>query len=202
LCDDEEVKPAGNGSLLTNVACLPISLSAIPAKLSTKIRVCQVCKYEMRRLRWKSVTLCPKHGVHLCTEPRKPRQECSPQLVKEDGSPVTDWSWTCQTTDSCWNKFHNFYQPHGLFNNNFSLAAPNKCKFAAYVYTSTLYQNKYAALGIQVKLKSGRVAGMGKINERLHVVNPKKEEEHKENYSSNDEDVSNGEEVTESTESE
>ena len=90
-------------------------------------------------------------------------------MRKEDNSPVTDWSWTCRADDSCWNKFHNFYQPHGLCNKHFSLAAAT-CKFSGYVYTSPLYQKKYAALGISVTKKRGREAGMGRINERDHIV--------------------------------
>jgi hypothetical protein len=186
-CCSEGQQIYSNGSLLSNVMCVPLSLSAIPAKLSTKKKACQICKYEMRRLKWKSVTLCPRHGVRLCTEARKPREECSPSLVQLDGTPVTDWSWTCQTTDSCWNKFHNFYQPHGLFNKNFSLAAPSKCKFVAYIYTSNLYQKKYAALGITVKLKSGREVGMGRINEGQHIVHPNKKYTNNEESHSEDE---------------
>ena len=90
---------------------------------------------------------------------------------------VTDWSWTSEASDSCWNKFHKFYQPHGLFNRNSSLAAPNKCKFASYIYTSPMYQKKYTALGIQVKLKGGREVGMGRNKESLHIVKSKREHE-------------------------
>ncbi len=181
--NDAQVPGSSNGNLLSTDICLPMSLTTIPAKLSTKIKVCQVCKYELRSLKWKSVTLCPKHGVRLCTEVRKPRQECLPLLIKEDKSPVTDWSWTCPTTDSCWNKFHTFYQPLGLFNSNFALAASTKCKFSSYIYTSPLYQKKYASLGIQVKLKAGRVAGMGKVNEKLHIVRSKPGNKEVRNYS-------------------
>jgi hypothetical protein len=71
--------------------------------------------------------------------------------------------------DSCWNKFHTFYQPQGLFNTKFSLTSSEKVKFAYYVYTSTLYQKKYAALGIEVTVKTGKIAGIGRFNERLHI---------------------------------
>jgi len=127
----------------------------------------------MRRLKWKSVIVCLTHGARLCLDTRKLRKNALAKLVQCDGTPVTDWSWTSPDTDSCWNKFHNFYQQHGLFNNNFSLAAPNKCKFAGYIYTSSLYQKKYSALGIQVKLKPGREAGMGRINEQKHMIHSK-----------------------------
>jgi hypothetical protein len=51
--------------------CLPQYLNNLPVQLSLKIKICQVCKYEVRKLKWKSVMLCPKHGVHLCLEERE-----------------------------------------------------------------------------------------------------------------------------------
>jgi len=87
------------------------------------MRVCQVCSYEMRRLKWRSVTLCPNHGVRLCTDVRTSREDSEPQILKKDGTPVIDWTWTCQRTDTCWNKFHTFYLPNGLFNNNICLSS-------------------------------------------------------------------------------
>ena len=55
--------------------CRPVHLNNLPCKLSTKIKLCQVCKYELRKQQWKSVTLCPKHGVWLCTEVCHKREE-------------------------------------------------------------------------------------------------------------------------------
>jgi len=102
--------------------CVPTSLEVIPAKIGTKMKSCQVCSYKMHRFKWKSLwkslTLCPNHGARLCTDVCKSREECEPKLMKKDGSPVTDWDWTCQTEDTCWKKFHDFYLPNGLFNNN------------------------------------------------------------------------------------
>jgi hypothetical protein len=152
------------------ITCLPVHLNSLPAKLSTKIKICQVCKYELRKPKWKSVTLCPRHGVRLCTEVRQERRKSLPIITKTDGSIVTDWSWTCDTTDSCWNKFHKFYQPQGLFNTRFTFTSTDRVKFASYVYTSPLYQKKYCALGIEVTLKSGKTAGMGRFDERLHIT--------------------------------
>jgi len=120
---------------------------------------------------------CPKHGVRLCLEEREERKHSLPLLRKKDGSPVTDWSWTCETKDSCWNKFHNFYLPQGLFNSKFSLSSSESVKFANYVYTSPLYQKKYAALGIKVTVKNGKNAGVGRMDENWHMV---KESEQKE----------------------
>jgi hypothetical protein len=150
--------------------CLPVHLNSVAAKLSTKIKICQVCKYELRKPKWKSVTLCPRHGVCLCTEVRQERRKCLPIITKTDGSIVTDWSWTFDTTDSCWNKFHKFYQLQGLFNTKFTLTLTERVKFAIYVYTSPLYQKKYCALGIEVTVKSGKTAGMGRFDERLHIA--------------------------------
>jgi len=88
--------------------CRPVHLNNLPFKLSTKIKLCQVCKYELRKQQWKSVTLCPKHGVWLCTEVCQERRTSLPTITKRDGSAVIDWSWTCDTMDSYWNKFHTF----------------------------------------------------------------------------------------------
>jgi hypothetical protein len=77
------------------------------------------------------------------------------------------------------------------------LSAPNKCKFAAYVYTSTLFQKKYAALGITVTLKPGREAGMGRLNEKLHIVKPDLKIINNEDSGNEDEDESSEEEDAE-----
>jgi hypothetical protein len=74
---------------------MPTSLQIIPAKIGTKMKMCQVCSYEMRSFKWKSVMLGPNHGVYFCTKVRKSWDECKPKLVKQDGTPVTNWDWTC-----------------------------------------------------------------------------------------------------------
>jgi len=58
-----------------------------------------------------------------------------------------------------------FYLPDGLFNNNISLPSAQKCKFARVVYSSELYQKKYAALGIPIHYKKGSTHGMGNPRE-------------------------------------
>ena len=155
---------------LTTTKCVPTSLDVIPAKIGPKMRVCQVCSYEMRRFKWRSVTLCPNHGVRLCTDVRTSREDSEPKILKTDGAPVTDWTWTCQRTDTCWNKFHTFYLPNGLFNNNICLSSPHKCKFAGIVYSSELYLKKYAALGISLHYKKGTNQLTGLIREKVHLV--------------------------------
>jgi hypothetical protein len=94
--------------------------------------------------------LCGKHGVRLCMEIVMPRQQSLPTLTK-NGTLVMDWSRTCHTKGG-WAKFHEFYQPHGLFNSYFYADRVGKAfKFLQCIYTSPLYQKKYAALGIEVK---------------------------------------------------
>ncbi len=55
------------------------------------------------------------HGVQLCSGITQPRCDSSPVLNTATGEKVTDYSWTCPTKTSCWNKFHEFYEPKGLF---------------------------------------------------------------------------------------
>jgi hypothetical protein len=140
---------------LSTTKCVPTSLDVIPEKIGPNMRVCQVCSYEMHRFKWHSVTLCPNHGVRLCTDVRTSREDSELQILKKDWTPVTDWSWTCQQTDTCWNKFHMFYLPNGLFNSNICLSSAQKCKFAGVVYSLELYLKKYAALGITLHYKKG-----------------------------------------------
>jgi hypothetical protein len=52
--------------------CMPVPLNTLPVPLSTKIKVCQVCNYEMRQFKWRSVAFCGRHGVRICTEIVKP----------------------------------------------------------------------------------------------------------------------------------
>ncbi len=96
--------------------CKVLSTKNFPAKLSRRSRFCHVCKYELRNDVHGGVVACTTHGVRLCTKIHPPRNlDQRTCLVKLDNTPVTDWSWTCQTTDSCWNRFHTFYAPKGLF---------------------------------------------------------------------------------------
>jgi hypothetical protein len=125
---------------------------------------------EMKNEKWKGVVFCANHGVRLCTE-SSPRRELvqDPVLVKLDGSKVTDFSWTCPDEGSCWEKYHNFYLPRGLFNAKRIDLNDNKIKFGTPVYLSDLYQKKYEALGIEVKVKGNKKAGMGQLNFEQHV---------------------------------
>jgi hypothetical protein len=152
--------------------CAPIHLKNLQIPLSTKIKVCQICHYEMCPYRWKSVMLCSNHGVHLCSDIRDSCENSKHKLVKKDGSNATDWSWTDKGNRSCWSKFHDFYLPQGLSNSHFHVdVQAKKCKFAQFKYTSELYQRKYNALGIEILRKRGKETGMGKINCKDHLTN-------------------------------
>jgi hypothetical protein len=147
--------------------------------------------HEMRLYMWKSVALCSKHSVRLCMERREAHQECDPVLIKKDGSKVTDWSWTSPTNKSCWDKFHEFYQPNGLFNTYFYFdKVGKKCKFAQFVYKSPLYQAKYKALGIPVNCKTGQNVEMGQINKKNHIQSKGCEENEEEEVENNEENDS------------
>jgi hypothetical protein len=151
--------------------CMPIHMKNLQIPLSTKIKVCQICHYEMRPYRWKSVVLCSKHGVCLCSDNRPAREDSKHKLVKKDGSDVTDWTWMDRTNQSCRSKFHNFYQPQGLFNNHFHVdVQAKKCKFAQFKYSSDLYQKKYNALGIEIQCRRGKNKGVGKIDWNDHLT--------------------------------
>jgi hypothetical protein len=47
--------------------------------------------------------------------------------------------------------------------------AQNKCKFSQCIYTSSLHQKKYHALGIEITCKPGKSVGMGQIREDIHM---------------------------------
>jgi len=117
------------------------------------------------REKWKGVVLCSKQGVRLCTEIHKPRAESEPKLTKEDSTYITYFSWTSNSTSSYWNKFHDFYEPQGLFSKSKLDFTSDKIKFSSYLYTSDLYQKKYLALGRVTGWKS-----MGNMDPKMHMV--------------------------------
>jgi hypothetical protein len=128
--------------------CQPCAFSGVPFKLNKKSKNGQVCYYEMRQEKWKGVVLCSKLSVCLCTEIHDPRSTSKPKLIKVDGTNVTDFSWICKSSGSCWNKFHVFYEPRGQFSKCKIDLCGDKLKFGSYQYASDLYQKKYSALGI------------------------------------------------------
>jgi hypothetical protein len=94
-----------------------------------------------------------------------------PNLYKLDGTPVTDYSWTCPADGSCWTRFHDFYEPLGLFSRKEINMNEKKIKFAGTLYGNELYQKKYISLGISVSqtTTSGRKTCMAKINNKIHM---------------------------------
>ena len=74
---------------------------------------------------------------------------------------------------SCWTKFHEFYEPQGLFTKKQINVSERKIKFGCPVYTSPLYQKKYTALGIVVNSNDQRKKKMGVINPKVHMGNEK-----------------------------
>jgi hypothetical protein len=101
----------------------------------------------MRKPKWKGVVMCMSHGVRLCTGIMPPSL---PELYQVYGEKVIDYSWTCPTKTSCWNKFHDYYLPKKLFSKKEINLSENTIKFGYFIYSSELYQKKYKALGIEV----------------------------------------------------
>ncbi len=62
--------------------CLTIHLNDLGANLLMKIEIRQVCKYELRKPKWKSVVLWRKHGVCLCLEVREQQKNGLPTIRK------------------------------------------------------------------------------------------------------------------------
>jgi len=148
--------------------CRPCSFSAFPFPLKKRSKSCQVCQYELKKPKWKDVVICPLHKVRLCLSVQPPRSLSLPALIKRDGSDVTDYSWTCEETASCWDKFHTFYSKHGLFSSKNIDLNQKKIKFGAVQYSSELYQKKYTALGIEITKKGKNSKGVGLIVAAKH----------------------------------
>ena len=83
---------------------------------------CQVCKWEGRSARTRSVVLC-QHGIRSCSERRDnskaPRSELLDLLAKAESAPETYPSferWYCLEAGlTCYEKLHKFYLPKKLF---------------------------------------------------------------------------------------
>ena len=129
-------------SAITTDRCNPCSFDRLPIQINKKSRTCQICNYELRKPKWKGVVMCTNHGVRLCTNIVPARQKSMPKLYKTDGEEVTDYSWVCNRDASCWTKFHEFYEPRGLFTKKQINLNEQTIKFAGIVYSSELYQKK------------------------------------------------------------
>ena len=69
---------------------------------SRSTRKCVICKFENQYASQRTV-VCSQHNVPLCqTLPKEPYTREKPYFAPN-------------RKDSCWDKFHTFYQPQGLF---------------------------------------------------------------------------------------
>jgi hypothetical protein len=130
--------------------CEFIDFSSVPFDVKKRSRSCQICNYEMWKPKWKGVVMCMNHGVRLCTGIMPPRSDSLPELYQVNCEKVIDYSWTCPTKTSCWNKFRDYYLPKGLFSKKEINLSENTIKFGNFIYSSELYQKKYKVLGIEV----------------------------------------------------
>lgn len=97
-------------------------------------------------------------------------KDIEPNLIKVDGRPVTDWTWMHDSNLSCWEKFHKYYEPEGLFNNYFYVNQREMiCKCLQCIYTSKLHQKKDSTLEIKINCKPGKSVGMEWIRDYIHM---------------------------------
>jgi hypothetical protein len=135
---------------VTENKCEFVDFDSLPFDLKKRSKTCQICNYEMRKPKWKGVVMCLNHGVQLCSAISAARCDSTPTLYQKNGNPVTDFSWTCSSKTSCWNKFHDYYCPKGLYSKKEINVSDATIKFGNVLYSSELYQKKYKALGIEV----------------------------------------------------
>jgi hypothetical protein len=85
-------------------------------QIGKRYRICQVYEFEGCHVLMKHNTYCKTYCVCLCIVGHTPSQEL--ELKKIDDNPVTEFSWLCPNTNlTCWEKFHKFSGPRGLFTN-------------------------------------------------------------------------------------
>ena len=154
---------------VTENKCEFVDFDSLPFDLKKRSKTCQICNYEMRKPKWKGVVMCLNHGVRLCSAVSAARCDSTLTLYQKNGNPVTDFSWTCSSKTSCWNKFHDYYYPKGLYSKKEINVSDATIKFGNVLYSSELYQKKYKALGIEVGKQNGqRKSCMAKINVQEH----------------------------------
>jgi len=131
--------------------CNPIDIRSYftNCKLSHRRLFCQICLFEGRGRKLKSVALCAQHQVRACLksypnstanniyiDPTKGRQVC------------TDWSWVCPNkTLTCWEKLHQFYIPNKLFMSANADISPQNFS-SVNIKTGSLLQKKIRGYGI------------------------------------------------------
>ncbi len=99
-----------------------------------------------------TVDQCAHAKENVTTPSSETIEQDTHQLIAESGH-VTDYSWTSQIEGSCWDKFHQFYLPKGLYNACNIDLNQRKIKFGQVNFSSKLYQKKLEALGVEVKKK-------------------------------------------------
>lgn len=167
ITNNEDYRDTDFSNLNSGTDCKVIGTKNFPKNLNKKSRYCQVCLFELRNDVIGGVVACTAHAVRLCSKIHKPRQlDKRYQLYKTDNTLVTDFSWTCETTDSCWNKFHSFYLPKGLFTTKkLHISENSPIQWSRCVVGNELYQARYRALGIVPP--DGKIKA--KLNKKFHM---------------------------------
>ena len=109
---------------------------------------CQVCLFEGRKTRTKSVAFCSKHGIRAClTTPNLSSYKSDKfQNAVETSTDEELAMWRCpKVSDSCWSKAHSFYIRKGLWGQG--NAPPVTSNHKAFRHhgvkvSSELYKNK------------------------------------------------------------
>ena len=110
---------------------------------------CQVCMFEGRKTRTKSVAICGKHGIRAClTTPNlSSYKDDKFQTAVEKSTNEELAMWRCpEFSDSCWSKAHSFYIAKGLWGGQGN-APPVTSDHKAFRHhgvkvSSALYKNK------------------------------------------------------------
>jgi hypothetical protein len=139
------------------VACTPLMVNQylthdedteVPPVKTYKGVCCQVCLFEGRKTRTKSVAFCGTHGIRAClTTPNllsykdKNFQNAVEQSTNEELA-----IWRCpNVSDSCWIKAHHFYIDKGLWGKTSTSLPPNDHKAFRHhgvKVSSELYKSK------------------------------------------------------------
>ena len=81
-------------------------------------RSCQICRFEGRGRKLGNVLYCTKHKVRCCSSTHEDHtwMEIFKQTPNYNQLRCTDWTWLCPNKQwTCWDKYHNYYGPAGLF---------------------------------------------------------------------------------------
>ena len=92
---------------------------------------CQVCSFEGRKTRTKSVAFCCNHGIRAClTTPNLmsyKNEKFQNAVAKSTDKELA--MWRCpDVSDSCWSKAHSFYIQQGLWGQGSPVATTNDNK--------------------------------------------------------------------------